>query len=80
MNNFAFTMPVSRAAADDEETLDEPEWMMEMVSKIRHFIMTSWTLPRGKTHLIITAEKSLEFLAKRIMSCTLLIEMENYSN
>ena len=25
-------------AADDEETLDEPEWMMEMVSKIRHFI------------------------------------------
>ena len=25
-------------AADDEETLDEPEWMMEMVSKIRRFI------------------------------------------
>ena len=25
-------------ANDDEETLDEPEWMMEMVSKIRHFI------------------------------------------
>ncbi len=25
-------------AADDEETLDEPEWMMEMVSKMRHFI------------------------------------------
>lgn len=25
-------------ANDDEETLDEPEWMMEMVAKIRHFI------------------------------------------
>lgn len=25
-------------ANDDEETLDEPVWMMEMVSKIRHFI------------------------------------------
>ena len=25
-------------ANDDEETLDEPEWMMEMVSKIRRFI------------------------------------------
>ncbi len=25
-------------AADDETTMDEPEWMMEMVSKIRHFI------------------------------------------
>lgn len=25
-------------AEDDEETLDEPEWMMEMVSKIRHLI------------------------------------------
>lgn len=25
-------------ANDDEETIDEPEWMMEMVSKIRHFI------------------------------------------
>ena len=25
-------------AAEDEETLDEPEWMMEMVSKIRRFI------------------------------------------
>ena len=25
-------------ANDEEETIDEPEWMMEMVSKIRHFI------------------------------------------
>lgn len=57
-------------AADDEETLDEPEWMMEMVSKIRRFIQAlgpDFCFMAVKKHFIVDEEEYFAEMTSTLM-------------
>ncbi len=68
-------------AADDEETLDEPEWMMEMVSKIRRFIQAlgpDFCFMDVKKRFIIDNEEYFADLVffHRELKCMVAIELK----
>ena len=68
-------------AADDEETLDEPEWMMEMVLKIRHFIQTlgpDFCFMDVKKRFIVDDKEYFADLVffHRILKCMVAVELK----
>ena len=68
-------------AADDEETLDEPEWMMEMVSKIRHFIQAlgpDFCFMDVKKRFIVEGEEFFADLVffHRELKCMVAVELK----
>ena len=68
-------------AADDEETLDEPEWMMEMVSKIRRFIQAlgpDFCFMDVKKRFIVEGEEFFADLVffHRELKCMVAVELK----
>ena len=68
-------------AADDEETLDEPEWMMEMVLKIRHFIQTlgpDFCFMDVKKRFIVDDKEYFADLVffHRVLKCMVAVELK----
>jgi len=68
-------------AADDEETLDEPEWMMEMVLKIRHFIQTlgpDFCFMDVKKRFIVEGKEYFADLVffHRVLKCMVAVELK----
>ena len=68
-------------ANDDEETLDEPEWMMEMVSKIRRFIQalgSDFCFMDVKKRFIVDDEEYFADLVffHRALKCMVAVELK----
>lgn len=68
-------------ANDDEETLDEPEWMMEMVSKIRRFIQAlgpDFCFMDVKKRFIVDGEEYFADLVffHRELKCMVAVELK----
>ena len=68
-------------ANDDEETLDEPEWMMEMVSKIRRFIQalgSDFCFMDVKKRFIVDGEEYFADLVffHRELKCMVAVELK----
>ena len=68
-------------AADDEETLDEPQWMMEIVLKIRHFIQTlgpDFCFMDVKKRFIVDDKEYFADLVffHRVLKCMVAVELK----
>ena len=68
-------------ADDDEETMDEPEWMMEMVLKIRHFIQTlgpDFCFMDVKKRFIVDDKEYFADLVffHRVLKCMVAVELK----